>query len=333
MPGVGDVVQAYVEETNDWVYAKIRSENEDGTFDVKLETGTKLKGLSPDCVAAVEGAEDATPKKEKKEKKKKKEKEAEAEEEQEPEQVEAESPSKKEKKEKKKKKELLEDEDEDVPAPAKTSPKVGNTGGFKKPGSPTGARAGLPDNYVRPAGGKEVKVGRWSSYEKLGMCFDAGTMSLAEVSDDSPAKRCRLEEFVGWQLTHVNGVPCKNTLEVRNEVGDKCNLLCTFVPLQGEEKAEFDRRLQERREIEERAKLPPSPVEKSKWKKDSDVAVCEGCQDKFSMINRRHHCRQCGGIFCGKCTNKTRTVGGDENQRVCTKCDAMLQKYDNMDKK
>lgn len=31
------------------------------------------------------------------------------------------------------------------------------------------------------------------------------------------------------------------------------------------------------------------------WKDDSNVAKCEGCSALFTTINRRHHCRSCGG--------------------------------------
>jgi hypothetical protein len=36
----------------------------------------------------------------------------------------------------------------------------------------------------------------------------------------------------------------------------------------------------------------------------SQVQECMDCKAQFSFLNRRHHCRLCGGIFCGKCTTK-----------------------------
>ena len=34
------------------------------------------------------------------------------------------------------------------------------------------------------------------------------------------------------------------------------------------------------------------------WVVDESVTSCPKCQIEFSMLRRRHHCRQCGGIFC-----------------------------------
>ncbi|KAH7281274.1 hypothetical protein KP509_36G038800 [Ceratopteris richardii] len=41
------------------------------------------------------------------------------------------------------------------------------------------------------------------------------------------------------------------------------------------------------------------------WMPDQSCRVCYECDIPFSIFNRRHHCRICGRVFCGKCTQNT----------------------------
>jgi len=50
---------------------------------------------------------------------------------------------------------------------------------------------------------------------------------------------------------------------------------------------------------------------------------CQACTSPFNFINRKHHCRNCGNTFCGKCSAKSTpipTYGFVEPVRVCDKC-------------
>jgi len=47
---------------------------------------------------------------------------------------------------------------------------------------------------------------------------------------------------------------------------------------------------------------------KKKWIEDSDVNACKKCNEPFSLWIRRHHCRNCGQIFCYNCCQKFRQV-------------------------
>nr|AVV26987.1 GTP-binding protein Rheb isoform 1 [Rhynchopus euleeides] len=62
-----------------------------------------------------------------------------------------------------------------------------------------------------------------------------------------------------------------------------------------------------------------------KWRPDAEGSICEECGEGFSFFNRRHHCRKCGGLFCGKCSGAKRLLSkelgyGSEPQRVCKPC-------------
>mmetsp|Transcript_25105 Transcript_25105/g.35394 ORF Transcript_25105/g.35394 Transcript_25105/m.35394 type:complete len:131 (-) Transcript_25105:70-462(-) len=62
---------------------------------------------------------------------------------------------------------------------------------------------------------------------------------------------------------------------------------------------------------------------KKSWIKDEEALECMSCKTAFTVVNRRHHCRNCMGIFCGKCSNKRMAIlrsGSTKPQRVCTSC-------------
>nr|AVV27007.1 Rheb2b [Prokinetoplastina sp.] len=59
------------------------------------------------------------------------------------------------------------------------------------------------------------------------------------------------------------------------------------------------------------------------WISDESVSKCEQCTTDFTTTTRRHHCRNCGHVFCSKCSaHKKEHVRGYENTfvRVCDSC-------------
>ena len=61
------------------------------------------------------------------------------------------------------------------------------------------------------------------------------------------------------------------------------------------------------------------------WVQDHLVDNCEMCDVDFGFFVRRHHCRFCGHIFCGTCSDKTFPLakepgGAKEEVRTCRKC-------------
>uniref|UniRef100_F1KTD4 phosphatidylinositol-3,5-bisphosphate 3-phosphatase n=1 Tax=Ascaris suum TaxID=6253 RepID=F1KTD4_ASCSU len=59
------------------------------------------------------------------------------------------------------------------------------------------------------------------------------------------------------------------------------------------------------------------------WLVDGASQTCMSCQQPFLINNRRHHCRNCGKLFCGACTNFTYHRVQDskgEQVRVCFEC-------------
>lgn len=64
-----------------------------------------------------------------------------------------------------------------------------------------------------------------------------------------------------------------------------------------------------------------------KWIPDKEADVCMRCNDvKFTMVNRRHHCRNCGYVICGDCSKHRFLLQcqSDEPLRVCNVCFSAL---------
>ncbi|KAG1677414.1 Hepatocyte growth factor-regulated tyrosine kinase substrate [Nymphon striatum] len=61
----------------------------------------------------------------------------------------------------------------------------------------------------------------------------------------------------------------------------------------------------------------------------ADGECCHRCRVMFSLVQRKHHCRNCGQIFCSKCSNQSSSIpkfGIEKDVRVCDACYEQLQK-------
>eukprot|EP01137_Pigoraptor_chileana_P009105 Opistho-2@56891 len=59
-----------------------------------------------------------------------------------------------------------------------------------------------------------------------------------------------------------------------------------------------------------------------------DGDKCFSCKSPFSVISRKHHCRNCGQVFCQPCSTKSSTIpryGFEKEVRVCDSCHDKLQ--------
>ncbi|GKV21375.1 hypothetical protein SLEP1_g31359 [Rubroshorea leprosula] len=69
--------------------------------------------------------------------------------------------------------------------------------------------------------------------------------------------------------------------------------------------------------------MKPANEEKDHWVPDEAVSKCTSCGTDFGAFVRKHHCRNCGDIFCDKCTHGRIALTADESAqpvRVCDRC-------------
>jgi len=66
--------------------------------------------------------------------------------------------------------------------------------------------------------------------------------------------------------------------------------------------------------------MPAAPPSKEDWVKDEDVHECMACNTrKFTILNRRHHCRRCGRVVCSNCSQRV-TLIDNVARRTCDDC-------------
>ncbi|XP_069769071.1 myotubularin-related protein 3 isoform X11 [Narcine bancroftii] len=69
-------------------------------------------------------------------------------------------------------------------------------------------------------------------------------------------------------------------------------------------------------------------TEVTRWYPDHLAPQCYGCESRFWLASRKHHCRNCGNVFCSSCCNQKIPVPSQqlfEPSRVCKSCYSSLQ--------
>ncbi|XP_054707167.1 uncharacterized protein LOC129216969 [Uloborus diversus] len=68
---------------------------------------------------------------------------------------------------------------------------------------------------------------------------------------------------------------------------------------------------------------PKATFQKPCWVPDGEAHSCLNCGLKFSQLRRKHHCRNCGKIFCSKCCSGKMCLPHfdiNEPEKVCLNC-------------
>ena len=74
----------------------------------------------------------------------------------------------------------------------------------------------------------------------------------------------------------------------------------------------------------------------SEWVLDKTTNKCSDCNINFNIIKRKHHCRNCGKIFCNNCSKNRIIIPNStytNKERVCVNCYNILQKKELINEK
>lgn len=70
--------------------------------------------------------------------------------------------------------------------------------------------------------------------------------------------------------------------------------------------------------------MPLFAVPRESWVPDRSQVLCIRCGNRFNPLNRRHHCRLCGSLICGVCSEPKLPLRQDDDivreERVCYLC-------------
>lgn len=62
------------------------------------------------------------------------------------------------------------------------------------------------------------------------------------------------------------------------------------------------------------------------WIPDSSSQACMQCDQKFTLVRRRHHCRACGLLLCSSCCNVKHFLHYLQSEgRICERCHVILK--------
>ncbi|XP_041436171.1 myotubularin-related protein 3 isoform X2 [Xenopus laevis] len=122
--------------------------------------------------------------------------------------------------------------------------------------------------------------------------------------------RCRLENFFPNSPLSFNGEFADEVNSIPDTEGNRdpsCLSGCSTEPLSETSWEQVDKR----------------DTEVTRWVPDHVAHNCYNCDSKFWLASRKHHCRNCGNVFCSSCCNQKAPVPSQqlfEPSRVCKLC-------------
>jgi hypothetical protein len=121
------------------------------------------------------------------------------------------------------------------------------------------------------------------------------------------------------------------TSQILDTITAACVQLCEMVGKDGKEKDKVGSSTSTETSVARKSSIADlvfrtkaaTEEEKQHWVPDEAATKCSNCDADFSAFVRRHHCRNCGDVFCDWCTRGRTPLTGEEGAqavRVCDRC-------------
>ncbi|WKY17095.1 hypothetical protein Q1695_001594 [Nippostrongylus brasiliensis] len=119
----------------------------------------------------------------------------------------------------------------------------------------------------------------------------------------------------------ISGVADQLQTNYSSEVRKVLKLILQPTEINGQTAANAEN--EEETGVEVQEALPLPSFIGVRWVPDEDCDQCTACSAVFTVVRRRHHCRNCGRIFCQRCSRNAICIpelGYERRVRVCNLC-------------
>uniref|UniRef100_T1ID96 RUN and FYVE domain-containing protein 2 n=1 Tax=Rhodnius prolixus TaxID=13249 RepID=T1ID96_RHOPR len=189
----------------------------------------------------------------------------------------------------------------------------------------------------------QIMGDKQKEFEKDKSAVEQALLLATEAMKEDSSKAIQAEGELRKILERELVAEKKKVNELQQEVLDLKEVTKNYMTLQ-EEKYRLDEKCREQEETLEElgrhlsiSKLQVSELKEeageaaalsateNSWASDDAVTNCKICRREFSLTRRKHHCRNCGAIFCNACSDNFMPIPPSTKQvRVCDECHVML---------
>ncbi|RDD40529.1 Lateral signaling target protein 2-like protein [Trichoplax sp. H2] len=123
--------------------------------------------------------------------------------------------------------------------------------------------------------------------------------------------------------SHSDGDMNQSVAEEKNELSTPLEVLTTNENSSSSNDGDKMHRTVNEVQHERPQELQNDLIQPPSWVPDSRCDACTFCEATFTVLRRKHHCRNCGKIFCKNCVSASKKIprlGFNRPVKVCQEC-------------